>query len=414
METLEKNTIDINKLKVIPDNVGLGFGFCIYEEMNEDILEFANKCNFKIESQMSTKGHKYTNFFPTKNTDFNKMFPTLKKFQFMDGFSPNLNKHLHIGHFSNLILAKAYQGMDMAEQYISILGDTLTGDVSKYEAYNTFIDCCKKFNYKIDQTHFASAMVLDKNILLDGQDKYIGTKIVQIGDKKIVVIKKDGSTSYFYQDISLCLLLNAETLYLTGYEQENHFKLLKELFPQVNHIGLGLVKYQISNKLDAKSKLDKMSTRLGNVVYLSDLMNDLKKEFNNNEQLCYNIFAGYILKNNPHSDKVFNRDTIKNPKNSPGLYLSYTMARLKSAGVEIKPATEFIKESLQFHFLKAQHTLNPSCLFNELTELCKEINSLYVNHQISGNDENKQLFELLLSDLALGMKKLGMFEVDKV
>ena len=288
--------------------------------------------------------------------------------------------------------------------------------VSKEDALNKFKEYCEKFNYKVDKILFASEMKCDESKFIDGTGEYEGTKIVESGENKIVAIKKDGSTSYFYQDIALASTLNDETLYLTGYEQVNHFNALKNIFPQVNHIGLGLVKFQASNKMDARDNKQsgKMSTRLGNVIFMSDLMNDLMKEFDGNEKLCYNIFAGYILKNHPTSDKVFNMDTIKNSKNSPGLYLSYTVARLKSAGVEMSGQKDFFKQELQYNFLKSKSSLNPTYLFNALTELCKEINTLYSTHHIVGNEENKKMFGLLLSDLDFGMKKLGLFEVDKV
>jgi arginyl-tRNA synthetase len=275
----------------------------------------------------------------------------------------------------------------------------------------------EKFNYKIDAIYFASEVKCDESKFINGTDDYEGTKIIQSGDNKIVVIKKDGSTSYFYQDVALASMLEGSTIYLTGYEQANHFNALKNIFPQIEHVGLGLVKYQANSKMDAREVIKpngKMSTRLGNVIFLSELMNDLSEEFDGNYLLAYNIFAGYILKNNPQADKLFNKDTVKNPKNSPGLYLSYTMARLKSAGVKIVDNNKFTKQSLQYYFLKSKQTLNPSILFNALVDLCKEINSLYVTHQIAGNDENKKMFELLLSDLAFGMKKVGLFEIDKV
>lgn len=398
-------SVDTNIFKVIPENLGKGFGFCVYGEINEEILNLADECNFIVE-----KTEKYTNFFPTVETDFNKLFFE-KKFKYMDGFSPNLNKYLHIGHFSNLVLAKAFQKMQIADEYVSILGDTLKGDVSKEQALEKFYEYCQKFDYKIDKVFFASEMKCDESKFVDGIEEYEGTKVVEAGDNKIVAIKKDGSTSYFYQDIALASKLNDETLYLTGYEQENHFLTLKKIFPTVNHVGLGLVKFQ-SNKLVADK--GKMSTRLGNVIFLEDLMNDLMAEFDGNEKLCYNIFAGYILKNNPKSDKVFNIDTIKNPKNSPGLYLSYTVARLKSAGVEFDKTNNFIKQELVYNLKKSKATLNPIYLFNALVELCKVINNLYGTHQISGNEENKKMFGLLLGDLVLGMETIGMFEVDKV
>jgi arginyl-tRNA synthetase len=399
-------SVDVNIFKVIPENLGKGFGFCVFGEITSEVMDLASQFNLQME-----KTEKYTNFFPTAETDFAKMFFENKGFKYLDGFSPNLNKHLHIGHFSNLVLAKAFQSMGVAKNTVAILGDTLNGEVSKEEALQKFYGYCEKFKYKIDKVFFASEMKYDGE-LLDGEEKYAGTKIIQAGDEKIVVIKADGSTSYFYQDMAFAKMLGEETLYLTGYEQVNHFGSLKKLFPHVNHIGLGLVKFQ-SNKLEGEN--GKMSTRLGNVIFMSDLLNDLKKEFGDNELLCYNIFAGYILKNHPESDKVFNIDTIKNPKNSPGLYLSYTMARLKSAGVEIKYGQDnFNKQELQYSFLKSKSTLNPVHLFNSLVNLCKEINTLYMDHKIAGNEDNKKMFELLLSDLSLGMKKIGMFEVDKV
>lgn len=395
-------SVDINIFKVIPEKLGKGFGFCVYGNVTPEVIDLATICNFQIE-----KTEKYTNFFPTEKTDFSKMFFE-KKFKYMDGFSPNLNKHLHIGHFSNLVLAKAYQGLGISEKYISILGDTLTGDVSKEEALTKFYDYCKIFKYKVDKVYFASEMKYDGN-LKEGEGEYEGTKIFEAGDNKVVMIKKDGSTSYFYQDVALATKLNDSTLYLTGYEQTNHFEILNKVFPQVNHIGLGLVKLQTKDGLTGK-----MSTRLGNVIFMDDLLNDLKKEFDGDEALCYNIFAGFVLKANPQSDKVFNMDTMKNPKNSPGLYLSYTMARLKSAGCEMSGQKEFFKQELQYNYLKSKSTLNPIHLFNSLISLCEEINKLYGSHKIVGNDENKKIFGLLLSDLDFGMMKLGMMQVDKV
>lgn len=395
-------SVDANIFKVIPENLGKGFGFCVYGDVTSEVMDMANTCNFIME-----KGEKYTNFFPTAETDFTKMFFE-KKFKYMDGFSPNLNKHLHIGHFSNLVLAKAYQGLGIAENYISILGDTLSGDVSKQDALNKFNEYCDKFNYKVDKIYFASEMKYSGE-LIDGLGEYEGTKVFEAGENKVVMIKKDGSTSYFYQDVALATELNDSTLYLTGYEQANHFGILNKVFPQVNHIGLGLVKLQTKDGVTGK-----MSTRLGNVVYLSELMDEMKMQFDGNETLCYNIFAGYILKNNPQSDKIFNMDTMKNPKNSPGFYMSYTVARLKSAGVEAQEQTEFIKQELKFNFLKSKAMLNPKCLFDALIVLCEEINKLYLTHKIKESEENKKMFQVLLGDLNLGMKTLGMLDVDRV
>jgi hypothetical protein len=81
---------DSNSFKVIPSNLNKGFGFCVFGEPTKQVLDLAESCNFIIQKE---KG--YTNFFPTEKTDFNKMFVGEKKFKYMDGFSPNLNKYLY-------------------------------------------------------------------------------------------------------------------------------------------------------------------------------------------------------------------------------------------------------------------------------------------------------------------------------
>ena len=90
------------------------------------------------------------------------------------------------------------------------------------------------------------------------------------------------------------------------------------------------------------------------------------------------------------------------------------MARLKSAGAQVISQETFNKQNLLFNFLKSKSLLNPKYFFDALIDLCNEINNLYNTHHISGNEKNKKMFEVLLGDLALGMKKLGMFEIEKV
>lgn len=90
------------------------------------------------------------------------------------------------------------------------------------------------------------------------------------------------------------------------------------------------------------------------------------------------------------------------------------MARLNSVGCELKNDGSFISKELEFAYLKAKSNLKPNILFEALTEHCKEINSLYINHHIKNNDDNKKLFDVMLSDLIYGCNKLGLFTIDKV
>ncbi|NJO64046.1 MAG: hypothetical protein HC836_39470 [Richelia sp. RM2_1_2] len=177
--------------------------------------------------------------------------------------------------------------------------------------------------------------------------------------------------------------LDASTLYLTGFEQSGHFKLLNKLYPQVSHIGLGLV------MLDGK----KMSSSEGNVIYFKEFFDHTVEMFGNNQQLAYNVLAGMILKSDPESVKNIDTGIIHNVKQSLGLYISYTMARMHSAGIELKSGEDYVNSKLKFASLKAKTNLKPNTLFEGLIEHCKNINKLYETHRISGNPDNAMMFQ---------------------
>ena len=94
--------------------------------------------------------------------------------------------------------------------------------------------------------------------------------------------------------------------------------------------------------------------------------------------------------------------------------MSYTLAKLKSAGLEIIKQKDFNSQSLSFKLLKAKNLLQPDILFSALLDLAKEISVLYVKHHIKDNEENKKMFEPLAQDLLFGMEILGLFDIDKV
>lgn len=390
--------ININKVKLTPEQ--FGFNFCQFGKLSDELKQWCDFWKFKTE-----KSGQFTNIILNEDTDLDLIFEKPFIYKYVDGFSPNLNKHLHIGHLSNLVLANAFQKLNIGEKFIAILGDTLDGNVDKNEALEKFKEYCKEFKYNIDDVFYASEMKMkDESILKDGEGNYVGSKIFDIGDEKIVGIKSSGLTSYFYQDVALAQHLDSSTLYLTGFEQDNHFKALKKIFPNTNHIGLGLV------KLNGK----KMSSSEGNIIFLKDLFDQLLEIFNNDKKLVYNILAGQILKSTPSSDKSIDTTIISNPKLSLGLYLSYTMAHIKSCGVESKEINKYESKELQFAELKSKTNLLPNILFEALVKHCKKINTLYETHYIKNNPENIEMFSILLSDLELGMKKLGMFSIKKV
>ena len=391
--------IDIDKIKLVPKSISTDFKLCVYGTPDNAVKEWIDANSFQVEI---TKA--YTNIILPKDVKLTDIFTEAYKFAWMDGFSPNLNKKLHIGHFSNLVIGKASQSLGVCEKTISIYGDTLDGDVDKKDAIEALKKIKEDFRFYVNKSFMASEVKYEGNLLTYGTGDYEGTKIFEIGEDKVVGVKSTGQTSYFYQDVALAEMLNAPTLYLTGKEQCNHFELLKKLFPNIKHIGLGLVKVSGA----------KMASRIGNVILIEDFIELVSETFNGDIQLVYNVFAGFILKSNPDVDKGINLDIISNPKNSAGLYISYTMARLNSAGCELRNSQYFISQELEFAYLKSIANLKPNILFEQLVEHCKTINRLYITHKIIDNYSNKKLFETLLSDLMYGCSKLGLFYIDKV
>ena len=389
--------ININKVITTPKN--LPFNLCVYGKLSDEILAWAKFHKFGINIS-----DKYTNIILTKNVNFDDIFEPIKTFDNFDGFSPNLNKNLHLGHLSNLILAKSIQKMGLVDKTIAILGDTINGDVEKEKAFNKYIQCLQKFDYKLDNIYYASEQLLtDNNLMIDGSGEYVGTKIFNIDGEFIVGLKSNGQSSYFYQDVALQQKLIGQSLYLTGIEQTNHFNLLKKLYPNITHKGMGLI------MIDDK----KMSSSSGNVYFLEDIFELLKNDFKD-EKLCYNIIAGQILKYSISTSKNINLKDITNVKTSLGLYISYTMSRMFSAGIEKNNTKLFNSKKMKYYDFKSKYDIEPNLLFNSLVELCKDINALYVTHIIKNDKENKIMFQKLTDDLILGCNKLGLFIIDKV
>jgi len=79
--------LNINKIKLTPEQ--FGFNFCQFGELTDEVKEWCKFWNFKIE-----KSEKFTNILINDNTDLNSIFENSKQYDYVDGFSPNLNKHL--------------------------------------------------------------------------------------------------------------------------------------------------------------------------------------------------------------------------------------------------------------------------------------------------------------------------------
>lgn len=403
--------ININDIRIMPESIGQGFNFSVFGQPSAEIVEWAQTWGFRLESGMGMQGNNplpFTNILIPKSYDLRPCFHEREPFVYVDGFSPNLNKHLHIGHLSNLIIAKALQCHGVGQNWVALLGDTVEEkhDVSLEDGLQSYHIHCANFGYRVDQEHMASSMQLPDEMLEEGEEEYAGTKILTINGRKKVGVKSGefgNVTSYFYQDVAFAKMLGKPTLYITGNEQADHFAFLKEAYPHIEHFPLGHV------TLGGK----KQSSRDGNAIMLTDVISMLMEKFKD-IHVAYNSIAGLILRSVPSSAKSIDMNTVDNVKLSPGFYFSYSAARLKSAGVPFESINVFNSNKLQFAYMKSKFNLNPKILVDGLLDLCKDINNLYETHRIKDDENIKVMFSALLEDLEFGMKLLGMFSIKRV
>jgi len=385
----------------------VGGGLCMYGPPTPEVSAWADYHKVELVPSGPFTNLKWT------NPDIEAMFHSATPYEYVDGFSPNLNKHLHLGHLSNFVYAKAFQSLGIGKTFVALLGDTLHGATPHEEALQAYKNWCVKFNYVVSETYFASKLTSSTPLVdgagytktsLEGElQDYTGSKGFLISGEYVVAVKSSGETSYLYHDVALAEKLNGPTLYLTGHEQAQHFAKLKTLFPHTHSVPLGLISLNGS----------KMSSSQGNVILLQDIWNELTTKFDS-PALIWNVLAGLILKSTPQSAKNINIELLNNPKNSPGLYLSYTLAKLKSAGMVIPLNNKFHNPMLAWKKLVSQYQLNPATLLTALLKHTQAIAALYEDHYIKDHVENQKLFQPLAEDLLYGMTCLGLLNVDKV
>lgn len=180
-----------------------------------------------------------------------------------------------------------------------------------------------------------------------------GAKIVDLEYAGIntpcMIQKADGSSIYATRDLA-AIMYRAKTydfdkcLYVVAYEQNLHFKQIFEVAKYLvdekyakglEHISFGMVSLPSG----------KMSTRLGNVVKIEELINgtiekaqeiiaEKNPELENKEEVAKKVGIGAIIFNTLSTatikDQIFDWNTALNFQGETGPYIQYTYVRTKS------------------------------------------------------------------------------------
>lgn len=287
-----------------------------------------------------------------------------------------------------------------------------------------------------------------------------GARVVDLEDVGIktpcIIQKADGTTIYATRDLA-AILYRARTydfdkcLYVVAYEQNLHFKQVFEVAKYLvdekyvkglEHVSYGMVSLPTG----------KMSTRLGNVVKIDDLINDTiekakeiitekNPELINKEEIAKKVGVGAIVFNTLSTltikDQVFDWNTALNFQGETGPYIQYTYVRTKSViekaggipdveNINFDSLTDDFSKNLlkliyNFDNILEQVTdkNEPSILSRYLIDLSKAFSSFYNENKIICEDKEIQNARICLTNavgkvIKIGAKLLGMDMPDKM
>ena len=277
-----------------------------------------------------------------------------------------------------------------------------------------------------------------------------GAKIVDLEDRGIstpcMIQKSDGSTIYATRDLA-AILYRARTydfdkcLYVVAYEQNLHFKQIFEVAKDLvdekyvkglEHVSFGMVSLPTG----------KMSTRLGNVVKIEELISEtinkakeIIEEKNPNlpdkDEVAKKVGVGAIVFNTLAStnikDQVFDWNVALNFQGETGPYIQYTYVRTKSVLEKVEDIPEL--KSIKAETLMDEYSLNlidllynfedilkqvtfknePGILARYLIDVAKNYSIFYNENKIINEDKDLQNARVYLTNCVSKVLKQGAY-----
>lgn len=281
-----------------------------------------------------------------------------------------------------------------------------------------------------------------------------GAKIVDLEyagiDTPCIIQKSNGSSIYATRDLA-AILYRARTynfdkcLYIVAYEQNLHFKQIFEVakylvdekyYNGLKHISYGMVSLPTG----------KMSTRLGNVVKIEDLINETinkaqeiitekNAELPEKEEVAKKVGLAAIIFNTlsttTNKDQIFDWNTALNFQGETGPYIQYTYVRTQSVLEKIEKIPNIseidfslLKEESSIKVLKSLYSFReileataeknePAILARYLIELSQNYSNFYNENKVLVDDEKIKNARIYLTYavgtvLKIGAKLLGI------
>lgn len=303
-----------------------------------------------------------------------------------------------------------------------------------YDILNVKFDSYNGEAFYADKTNEVIETLEKKGKLVESN----GAKIVELEDAGIntpcIIQKANGSSIYATRDLA-AIMYRAKTydfdkcLYVTGYEQNLHFKQIFEVAKYLvdekyvkglEHVSYGMVSLPTG----------KMSTRLGNVVKIEDLINETIEKakeivteknpnLENKEKVAKEVGVGAIVFNTLSTvttkDQVFDWNTALNFQGETGPYIQYTYVRTQSVLEKVEEIPEISKIKLdnltdmysqniikllydfQNVLIQVTQKEEPSILSRYLIELAKAYSTFYNENKILCEEKELQEARIYLT-----------------
>ena len=313
-----------------------------------------------------------------------------------------------------------------------------------YDILNVKFDSYNGEAFYSDKIDEVIQKLEEKGVLIESE----GAKIVDLTDVGIktpcIVQKANGSSIYATRDLA-AIMYRAKTydfdkcLYVVAYEQNLHFKqifavaryLVDEKYVKgLEHVSYGMVALPTG----------KMSTRLGNVVKIEDLINgtiekaeeiiaEKNPDLEEKEEVAKKVGIGAIVYNTLSTanikDQIFDWNTALNFQGETGPYIQYTYVRTQSVLSKVEEMPKF--EDINIEKLQDEYSINvlktiynfediltqvtnkeePSILARYLIDLAKAFSNFYNENKIIGEEKELQNARIYLTNAVGKVLKIG-------
>ena len=313
-----------------------------------------------------------------------------------------------------------------------------------YDLLGVKFDSIKGESFYSDKMQEVVDILNQKGKLTDSE----GTKIVDLSevgiDTPCIIQKSDGSSIYATRDLAAILYRTRtydfyKCLYVVAYEQNLHFKQVfevakylvdKKYTDGLIHVSYGMVSLPTG----------KMSSRLGNVVKIEDLINEtinkakeiiaLKNpDLENKDEVAKMVGLAAIIFNTlsttTNKDQIFDWNTALNFQGETGPYIQYTYVRTqsvieKAGDVPCISDVDFslLTDEKSIQTIKLLYNFNnilencvqknePSILARYLIDLSQSYSTFYNENKVLADEEDIKKARLYLTYAVGEVLKIG-------